>query len=174
MSDTTPAPAHDRLRWYALALLCVVQFMVVLDIAIVNVADPATPKVIATADTPGPALRVAYSAGHLFVAAWTDARVYDVTNPANPVFLGAVRLTTDVAYPDDAHPPVTARTKGIAAEGNDVFLFRQGRFEEASSRSGAREALFAWSNAVTDLNLDGSLDVVCVNGFVTGDLPHDT
>jgi EmrB/QacA subfamily drug resistance transporter len=41
MSDTTPAHAHDRLRWYALALLCVVQFMVVLDIAIVNVALPS-------------------------------------------------------------------------------------------------------------------------------------
>ncbi len=41
MSDTTPAHAHDRRRWYALALLCVVQFMVVLDIAIVNVALPS-------------------------------------------------------------------------------------------------------------------------------------
>ncbi|HEU4689796.1 MAG TPA: redoxin family protein, partial [Vicinamibacterales bacterium] len=91
-------------------------------IAIVNAADRANPKVIATADTPGPALRVAYSAGHLFVAAWTDARVYDVKDPADPRFVGAVRLTTDVAYPDAGHPPVTARTKGIAAEGNDVFI----------------------------------------------------
>jgi EmrB/QacA subfamily drug resistance transporter len=41
MSDTTTAQAHDRRRWYALALLCVVQFMVVLDIAIVNVALPS-------------------------------------------------------------------------------------------------------------------------------------
>ena len=41
MSETTPAHAHDRRRWYALALLCVVQFMVVLDIAIVNVALPS-------------------------------------------------------------------------------------------------------------------------------------
>jgi len=31
----------DRTRWYALALLCAVQFMVVLDIAIVNVALPS-------------------------------------------------------------------------------------------------------------------------------------
>ena len=30
-----------RTKWYALALLCVVQFMVVLDIAIVNVALPS-------------------------------------------------------------------------------------------------------------------------------------
>ena len=41
MSDMAPAHVHDRRRWYALALLCVVQFMVVLDIAIVNVALPS-------------------------------------------------------------------------------------------------------------------------------------
>ena len=38
--------------------------------------------------------------GHAFVAAWNDARVYDVTNPAAPRFVGAVRLTTDVTYPE--------------------------------------------------------------------------
>jgi hypothetical protein len=91
-------------------------------IAIVDASDRANPKVVGTADTPGPALRVAYSAGHLFVAAWNDARVYDVTNPSDPRFVGAVRLTTDVAYPDEGHPPVTARTKGIAADGDNVFV----------------------------------------------------
>jgi hypothetical protein len=91
-------------------------------IAVVDVSDRARPQVIGTADTPGPALRVAYSAGHLFVAAWTDARVYDVTMPSRPRFVGAVRLTTDVAYPDEGHPPVTARTKGIAADGDAVFV----------------------------------------------------
>ena len=33
--------SSDRRKWLALALLCVVQFMVVLDIAIVNVALPS-------------------------------------------------------------------------------------------------------------------------------------
>ncbi len=33
--------ASARTKWLALALLCVVQFMVVLDIAIVNVALPS-------------------------------------------------------------------------------------------------------------------------------------
>ena len=33
--------ASDRTKWYALALICAVQFMVVLDIAIVNVALPS-------------------------------------------------------------------------------------------------------------------------------------
>jgi hypothetical protein len=59
-------------------------------------------------------------------------------------------------------------------EGNGVFVFRQGKFDSVGPSSGATDASFAWSNAVGDLNLDGCLDVVCVNGFVTGDLPHDT
>jgi EmrB/QacA subfamily drug resistance transporter len=40
-SEATVEPAVDRRTWLALALLCVVQFMVVLDIAIVNVALPS-------------------------------------------------------------------------------------------------------------------------------------
>ena len=39
--QVTQAVASDRRKWLALALLCVVQFMVVLDIAIVNVALPS-------------------------------------------------------------------------------------------------------------------------------------
>ena len=40
-TQVTRAVSPDRRRWLALALLCVVQFMVVLDIAIVNVALPS-------------------------------------------------------------------------------------------------------------------------------------
>jgi EmrB/QacA subfamily drug resistance transporter len=40
-TQVTREVASDRRRWLALALLCVVQFMVVLDIAIVNVALPS-------------------------------------------------------------------------------------------------------------------------------------
>jgi EmrB/QacA subfamily drug resistance transporter len=39
--QAVPAVTEDRRKWLALALLCVVQFMVVLDIAIVNVALPS-------------------------------------------------------------------------------------------------------------------------------------
>jgi EmrB/QacA subfamily drug resistance transporter len=39
--QVTPVRSTDHRRWLALALLCVVQFMVVLDIAIVNVALPS-------------------------------------------------------------------------------------------------------------------------------------
>jgi EmrB/QacA subfamily drug resistance transporter len=38
---TTNVAASDRRKWFALVLLCMVQFMVVLDIAIVNVALPS-------------------------------------------------------------------------------------------------------------------------------------
>ena len=41
VSPGVSAGSADRRRWLALALLCVVQFMVVLDIAIVNVALPS-------------------------------------------------------------------------------------------------------------------------------------
>src|SRR4051794_29835107 len=41
VTTTGAAAAPDRRRWLALALLCVVQFMVVLDVAIVNVALPS-------------------------------------------------------------------------------------------------------------------------------------
>jgi EmrB/QacA subfamily drug resistance transporter len=40
-SLATPVAASMRTKWFALALLCAVQFMVVLDIAIVNVALPS-------------------------------------------------------------------------------------------------------------------------------------
>jgi hypothetical protein len=92
-------------------------------LVVVDVSDPAKPEVVSTTDTPGTAIRVNVSDGHAFVADWNDARVYDVSNPAEPAFVGAVRLTTDVVYPDDdGRPPVTARTLGIAADGNNVFV----------------------------------------------------
>jgi peroxiredoxin len=91
-------------------------------VVVVDVHDPANPKVIGHADTRGEAIRVAYSGGYIAVAAWNDTRVYDVSNPATPRFIGAVRLTTDVAYPDDGHPPVTARSMGIAMNGKDIFI----------------------------------------------------
>ena len=40
-NDTVPATEQDPRRWFALAAICAAQFMVVLDIAIVNVALPS-------------------------------------------------------------------------------------------------------------------------------------
>lgn len=91
-------------------------------LVIVDIADATKPTIIGQAKTRGPAIRTAYSDGYVFVAAWNDARVYDVSQPTAPRFVGAVRLTTDVQYPDDGHPPVTARTMGIAASGRNIFV----------------------------------------------------
>jgi hypothetical protein len=91
-------------------------------LVVVDASDLTNPKVIGRAGTRGTAVRVDYSAGHAFVAAWNDARVYDVSRPAAPRFIGAVRLTTDVTYPDHGRAAVTARTLGIAANGRDVFI----------------------------------------------------
>ena len=40
--------------------------------------------------------------------------------------------------------------------------------------TGAEQAGWSWGTAATDLDLDGNLDLLSVNGFVTGDLPDDT
>ena len=37
---TNPTNVHDRRRWYGLVALCAAFFMVILDVAIVNVALP--------------------------------------------------------------------------------------------------------------------------------------
>ena len=81
-----------------------------------------TPGSSGKAATRGTAVRVDYSEGHAFVAAWNDARVYDVSQPAAPRFVGAVRLTTDLTYPEHGRAAATARTLGIAANGRDVFV----------------------------------------------------
>ncbi len=61
------------------------------------------------------------------------------------------------------------------ASGNTLFLADgAGGFEGSRKESGAANAHWAWSSTLCDLNLDGALDVFCPNGFVTGDLPHDT
>ncbi|MFT5478698.1 MAG: hypothetical protein ACI8Y8_004066, partial [Planctomycetota bacterium] len=61
-----------------------------------------------------------------------------------------------------------------AAAGNSVFLASDDGFERVPSSAGGVGANWAWSTALTDLDHDGCLDVFCVNGFATGDLPHDT
>jgi hypothetical protein len=91
-------------------------------LVLVDVTDPAQPVVKATADTPGTAIRVDASEGYAVVADWNDTRVFDVRDPAAPAFVGAVRLTTDVTFPDDEHPPVSARTLGVAANGPDLYV----------------------------------------------------
>lgn len=65
------------------------------------------------------------------------------------------------------------------AAGNSIFLSRgagegQRRFELLPTARGGVDANWAWSPALADYDLDGRLDVFCVNGFITGDTPADT
>lgn len=90
---------------------------------VVDVSDLANPTIIGTVPLRGSAVRVAYSEGHVFVAAWNDARAYDVADPANPRFVGAVRITQDDSdVPDGNRPDPTSRILGIAARGKEVFV----------------------------------------------------
>ena len=91
-------------------------------LVVVDASDLEGPVVIGRAEMPGSAIRVDSSDGLVAVAAWNDARVYDVSDPAAPRFLGAVRGTREINYAEDGRPPVTSRTLGIAANGDSVFV----------------------------------------------------
>jgi peroxiredoxin len=91
-------------------------------LVVVDVSDPASPAIVGAASMPGTALRLDYSAGRVFVAAWNDARVYDVAVPSAPRFIGAVRLTRALDVPEDDRPEATSRILGIAARDRDVFV----------------------------------------------------
>ncbi len=91
-------------------------------LVVVDVSNLTQPKIVGRATMPGTAIRVDFSAGRVFVAAWNDARVYDVSAPTTPRFIGAVRLTRDLSVPEDDRPASTSRVLGVAARGNDVFV----------------------------------------------------
>ena len=91
-------------------------------LVVIDVSDLANPKVVGSAPMPGTALRLDYSSGHIFVAAWNDARVYDVAVPESPRFVGAARMTRDINVPEEDRAAATSRVLGIAARGRDVFV----------------------------------------------------
>ncbi|MCC7019473.1 MAG: hypothetical protein IT332_06950 [Ardenticatenales bacterium] len=97
-------------------------------LVLVDASVPTAPKVVGQAPMPGTAIRVDYSAGRAFVAAWNDARAYDVSDPTAPKFIGAARQTQQSTYGanagdlDTGRPPVTVRNLGIAAHEDIVFI----------------------------------------------------
>lgn len=61
------------------------------------------------------------------------------------------------------------------AAGNSIFLQQpDGTLARRPKKAGGIGANWAWSASLADLNLDGSLDIFCTNGFVTGNLAFDT
>lgn len=91
-------------------------------VAVVDISNLAAPLVIGRAEMPGTALRVAVSEQRLFVAAWNDVRVYDVSDPTTPKFIAAVRVPRHFNYADKDRELPTHRTFGVAARGQDVFI----------------------------------------------------
>jgi len=64
---------------------------------------------------------------------------------------------------------------GRASLKGNYFLRQspRGTFEDWSERSGAAPAGWFWSSGAADLDNDGALDVVAVNGWITGKLKDD-
>ncbi|AUX43340.1 alkyl hydroperoxide reductase [Sorangium cellulosum] len=91
-------------------------------VAVVDISDLEAPVVVGRAEMPGTPLRLAYAEGRLFVAAWNDVRVYDVSTPASPEFIAAVRIPREFEYEDPNRELPTMRTFGVAARGQDVFI----------------------------------------------------
>jgi peroxiredoxin len=91
-------------------------------VAVVDISNPAAPQIASRIEMPGTALRVAYSAPHLAVAAWNDVRIYDVSTPASPRFVAAVRVPRHYNYADKDRELPTHRIFGVAIRGKDVFV----------------------------------------------------
>jgi peroxiredoxin len=91
-------------------------------LVVVDVSNLSKPQVIGQAEMPGTAIRVDYSAGKVYVAAWNDARVYDVAKPREPRLIGAARVTRNLDRVEEGRPEATSRILGIAARGDDVFV----------------------------------------------------
>lgn len=60
------------------------------------------------------------------------------------------------------------------AQGNHLLRGTLSGFEVMPDAAGAGAAGWAWGTVAADFDLDGRLDLACVNGFVTGELPADT
>jgi hypothetical protein len=101
-------------------------------LVVVDATNPASMKVISNVAMPGSAQRLDYAGDRVYVAAWNDARVYDVADPAAPRFIGAARMTRQLpgttAEDQDGRPEVTSRVLGIAASTLDPDIMFAGNW----------------------------------------------
>jgi hypothetical protein len=84
-------------------------------VALVSLADPRAPAVVEIEDTPGSALAVAYggSSGGLYVADWTDLRIFDASRRDELRLVGHEPLPVGNGR--------ESRTLGVAAAGDLIF-----------------------------------------------------
>ena len=83
------------------------------------------------------------------------------------------RITKQAEFLPGAQPHVV-REYQSHARGSSLFLAEEGGgFRDATAESGARRSLWAWGGLSMDLDLDGHLDLVVPNGFVTGESTQD-
>jgi TonB family protein len=136
-------------------------------LVVVDVSNPASPKVLTAVSMPGTAVRVAYSSNKVFVAAWNDARVYDVSRPDGPRFIGAVRMEET-----SGGDPVTARTLGIAGFGDTMFVGNW--FVPYSSMSMRGHVVITFNvhkdGTITDLSVVGPCPIEAFNNAAFGAL----
>ncbi len=57
---------------------------------VIDIANPADPQIVGSADTPGDAHGVATSGGLAYVTDSVGLQVFDITNPADPQIVGSV------------------------------------------------------------------------------------
>ena len=98
----------------------------------VDATNPASMRILGSVTMPGNATRLDYAGDRVFVAAWNDARVYDVSDPTAPRFIGAARMTrrlpSTTAPDQDGRPEVTSRVLGIAASSLDPSIMFAGNW----------------------------------------------
>jgi hypothetical protein len=101
-------------------------------LVVIDATNPASMQVIATVPMPSSAQRLDHVRDRVYVAAWNDIRVFDVTNPAMPRFIGAARMTRQLPGTtgalEDGRPEVTSRTLGIAASSRNPDIVFPGNW----------------------------------------------
>ena len=100
-------------------------------LVVVDVADLSRPLVVGRAETPGSASQVYYSDGRVYVGAWTDARVYDVSDRTAPRMIASTRFDAQSRFGtpvqgvgdlEEGRPLVPSRTVAVAAHEDIVFV----------------------------------------------------
>jgi hypothetical protein len=94
--------------------------------ASIDVSDPANPTILQTVDIDQTVVQLGYDGERLAIAAWNDARIYDVSDPTNMTIIGATRAEKQKNYSAEGgdegeRPDLTNRVLGIDIYGDYVF-----------------------------------------------------